>query len=857
MGSHPQQPMYPQVPDGSSPDSSPGLPDLENNYFPSSYARKPGLKSRRSRSMLARHSNFEHDDPNLNAHGKGASRSKYDGSTSRSRHTSSAASAQALLIVTNEELKRRIATLENEQSRAVGMFAELVQERNSLRKTLDDANVKNKMYEVQYEAARRELRTANQMMQRLEDERAEADAEAAKQRKKVRELLAEQSVRAGWDEGYKEGFEEAYKHVQRRISQGDIREVMDDRNNPGLFSRIRRARAMSSDRTSRKSGTTMRSQSDSNDGGEDFPTAGAGPSRARSSSRPRVDSRSQSVSSPPVRPSSVRPPSAPPYLHRPPSQGRSKTPVARDMPNTEPFPAFVTNHSSPESIHPIMPNQVNDNGNIYRPPVARNVTDPGPTLDQRKINNPPNIYTSLGDSFEFRPSEVIATSTPIDEQPQVNRGNEESRGRQMGSRRDVMPRSRMTSRASTRISEYDLVSSPRQSGTSRTSAPRTELQTGHNPVAVDRSDGTYGTSRELVEEWRNVVTPNQDNSPPQGSPPGRSKTPSQAQHVITPFLSFANRLPSIPRSNSLRSPRVNGGPRQPREVPIPPTSQSSFQAAEPTFTPTDRTLTQSRPATSPPKLSKQDHHQVDPINRQTGQPVASTSRKSGSNSSTTTYDSPAGIARAKTPIDWLRQRFQRSYSHPGVPTDIGIQIEPPSQSPTNSEPATTVLNPILLSPEHANQPIPLPNDIIAEATRGVTSLGPSSTPVPFNPITITLPDNDLPLGFVPTTPVIPTGGTRLEPRSPPRSSTPGRSNGARSPELFSPVPNNPVLSDPFTMSPIPRPGTAPSTQSGEQARSPRFRTLSSAFGFGGGWASPDPTRLDRPISIFSESDEIS
>ncbi|KAF5369405.1 hypothetical protein D9758_002674 [Tetrapyrgos nigripes] len=857
MSSHYQQTEYPQAleddpassPSSSSQDWPPSIivdhptgnkTDLNDSYFSLPYTRRPQLKSRRSKSDLAQRS----------------SRMKHDGSSSRSRHASSSASTQALLIITNEQLKQRIATLENEQTRAVNMFAELVQERNSLLKELAEASTKIKMYEVQYEAARREIRNANQIIQRLEEQRAEAEQDATKQRKKVRTLITEKLVKEGWDEGYREGIEEGYSSVVQRSDHGGDGGPW----NPRIFSRLRRSR-----KTERKS-----SADDSDEDGQSSSTPGGTGSRRGSNPRQRLDSRSSSRHiSPPV-----RPPSAPPSTGRAYSLARSITPRP-PLPHhsSEPFP---TNVSSPESIHPIIAPQ----------PSQTQVFDvphnplPDPAINVFDANPSPHIPANDGHDFpgSSEPPPVVAKGATMD------RRHEEVRGRTLESAKDRKPRSRMTSRASTRISEYDLVSPPRGSSIRSSNVQREVPQRNFVPGASERSDPMYDTSKQMVEEWRNVVDPDQgphqDNprsptvqSPPQNSPPLRSKTPNQGQHLITPFVSFANRMSTIPHAatSSLQSPRVSGGPRQPREPVRSMTSPPGFEmsnAGPSTSQAMDASRRQSRSAASPPHRK---HDRVDTFNRgPVDQPVASTSRQPPSSStSPPVYDPPSGTARGKTPISWLRKQFQRSYSNPAIPHDINIEIEPPSQSPSDSNPTTTVLNPILLSPEHANKPIPLPNDIIATATRGVEVLGPSSTPVP-NSITITLPDEELPLGFVPMAPLIPTGDINNGRFPPMRSPTPrdrererhqSQPRRVQSPEIFSPVPNNPVLSDPFTMSPIPRPGTAPSVVTGiasnghmrsDKSTSPRSRALSFGFGLGRwGGTSPDPAR---PISIFSESD---
>ncbi|KAG6840658.1 hypothetical protein C0991_005252 [Blastosporella zonata] len=89
-----------------------------------------------------------------------------------------------------------------------------------------------------------------------------------------------------------------------------------------------------------------------------------------------------------------------------------------------------------------------------------------------------------------------------------------------------------------------------------------------------------------------------------------------------------------------------------------------------------------------------------------------------------------------------RATVQRSTSNMTVP---GIDIEPPSPSPTNSSPAT-IIDPILLTPDHANQPMALPDAASPRHRQHAESL---LEPIIFN---------KLPAGFVPLSPIPHTTG---------------------------------------------------------------------------------------------------
>jgi hypothetical protein len=245
-----------------------------------------------------------------------------------------------------------------------------------------------------------------------------------------------------------------------------------------------------------------------------------------------------------------------------------------------------------------------------------------------------------------------------------------------------------------------------------------------------------------------------------------------------------------------------------------------------------QTMTQNDPQSSSGRIETTvDHHSASPQQSYTQPGMSGTERSP-----------PVGTVRTKTPIAWIKRQFQRSYSSPVVPN---IQIESPSQSSTSNSSNSTRLDPVLLSPKNAYGPMALPNDIIAEATRGISIL-PSSTPIPNHPITIQLPDNELPLGFVPMTPIMSHSG--------PMGAGP---NHGDSGSVFSPIPDNYSLPDPFrsaNSTPIQRPATKVRSSKGELAKEDTGSPRTMSFGGHYGWASPgaDSARLSRPLSIFSD-----
>jgi len=134
-------------------------------------------------------------------------------------------------------------------------------------------------------------------------------------------------------------------------------------------------------------------------------------------------------------------------------------------------------------------------------------------------------------------------------------------------------------------------------------------------------------------------------------------------------------------------PRVSGGPKRPREVPVQPRAVAEAQAQ-----------------------AQQD------------------------------------MSRPRSPLDWLFKRRNRGHtnSSSSVPE---ILIEPPSGTPSDTS-VTTVVHPNLLSPDDAAREMPLPGD---EELNEFLETNPDLLPPSNQNAPIVLPNNQLPFGFVPLT----------------------------------------------------------------------------------------------------------
>ncbi|KAJ3805609.1 hypothetical protein F5876DRAFT_81603 [Lentinula aff. lateritia] len=739
-----------------------------------------GVGLRHSRSHLLKHESNDKE-----------TQSRPRRSSSHSRHSSRSISAH--LILTNERLTQanaRNIALETQKEELLVRFVALARDKASVEADLRTTQESLQLYQAQLELAQKEVNRATDVVRKVDQARVQAEDEVARLRSRVRQLETEKSTRRGWEEGWDIGFQEGIERAQAETSlmdrfvprrRGSSTRMRDGETDDG------RGEADDSTASSSLISTRNRKPFIPEDDSYVVPSVSSGAQPAQQSPLlSRTRERARSIAS---RLRSRSPPSSEPHPSRPQSRSsRAQTYV---------FSTNQSQTSSPEVIHPLP---------IPRPPSS---------LSHHSLVPPDNYIPTMTPMDHFIPmppphelSNPVPSATQAPSEPDTVR-EQTANQRELG-RNSWRSRAASTgSRASTRISEYDLVSPPARE---RAEAPRPPPN-----FDVDRGSTPTGDtgSRRMVEEWRDIVSIPPSN---RGEPDGESRPEPE-------FLRTPPQARSSHTSERSRSPRVSGGPRkrkiilQPTPLSVETLSQMNPQGSSgvqhtQVAGPADR---EPQPIASPPR-----HHRTEQLQQQAHV-------QSGTSSSDSSP--PAGTARTKTPVAWFKRHFQRSYSSPVIPN---IQIEPPSQTPTTtSSNDSSRLNPVLLSPEDANRPIALPNDVIAEATRGIAIL-PSSTPVPNAPITIRLPDGELPLGFVPTTPMM-------------AYATQERYD---SDSAFSPIPDNHSLPDPFRGDSPQRPSTAASDSMGKDTRSPGSRAMT--LGGHWGWASPDSARLSRPLSLFSD-----
>ncbi|KAK7034034.1 hypothetical protein VNI00_012465 [Paramarasmius palmivorus] len=864
-----------------SPASSQSDPPMRIPVEETSSSRR-GFRLNRSQSRLFRKSDK----------GRESSAPTQSNSTSHS----SRRSVSALLVLTTERLNNataRASDLETQQDELVKRFGILLKEKAALERELDQTRENLHLHKAQLDVARREIDRADELVQEIDRRRSKAESESAKLRGQVRNLEAEKMVKKGWDEGWDLGFKEGLERAQTERS---------------MFSRfsLRRRRQRSRDERSNYT-------DDYTDDGRDDETTNPEQSVASSSSRPRSSSTRSRRSNytpdaaelvPPLPIPTIttpvpldipstqpqqpqRPPSASQQRSRAratsvssqynvprPNENRSETP-------RRPQSRTARRNTAPSDVraNPPTADRAPSSGPEIIQPIPVYTTPPSPSATSHRSRStvpPPDNYIPFQDANEFislpPPHEMsipVPASGPVvipsrRDQPATAAAAGSSRGLTgfLGTPRAMSD----VSRGSTRISQFDIVSPPRSSGplglrvvnADRPNRGNGNTSRNEKGISGNTPNTPSAASSTRVEQWRNEVAGDVDR-------PDRQPTPAAPREISTSSPGPPS-VTSPPRGSfRVRTPRVSIGPRRPRDIvlpaplapppqqrDVPPNVQRPEQVPSRSYTPIRSPI----PTRGPPPSQSPYQQGAGSAQRPGPPPIPS--------------DSPENN-RSQTPRSlgaWLRNRFQRAHSTPP-----NIDIEPPSHSASSAGSNSNALDPVLLTPDDANRPIPLPNDIVSEATRGITPWS-SSTPVPQSPITIRLPDEDLPLGFVPMSPVQPLQETRTQSsQSPSRHIISPPNSRPGSPGSFSTV--QPLVS---SLSPPTRPATAsgltrpalstvpdgargggatrafsgPPVDRVAEMTSPRTRTMS--LEGRGGWASPTNSFM-RPLeSIFGDED---
>ncbi|KAI5993157.1 hypothetical protein F5J12DRAFT_786031 [Pisolithus orientalis] len=435
----------------------------------------------------------------------------------------------AYLAVANERVDAETTRANNAERRALDYFSKLKltteskdraeQEASRLREEL-------KLYKLQLENAQREIFRAQDIINQVSSQRYEAEAEAARARTKARKLQEEKLVMQAREEGRRQGYQEglirgrSLGYYEGRTLREPAEEIVPSRFRPAALSH----------------------ETDEVD--QDI---GREPDRA--DERPvHVPQRERLRTS--ARTDRMRPGSAPPVR---------TYDTARHAP-TLPIPTVVTPmrvHSPSHEARSPSPQSDADEPETIRPiPVRPSATAPPPDgwiprADPRTdfiSVPPPHVLSPVPTSPSIAATDV-QEGRERGEPPQNSNQYPPIRYRDYAYQPPMYapiqrPRTpSMASRASTHVSQYDLVSAP---GRRATETPlryeiygrtRSSSQPTTRPAFV-RTDRHIHPSREnYVEQWRadpevvSTATPSGTASRSYAAPPGPPNYPSSSQYL--------------------------------------------------------------------------------------------------------------------------------------------------------------------------------------------------------------------------------------------------------------------------------------------------------------------------------------
>ncbi|KAJ8496772.1 hypothetical protein ONZ45_g12311 [Pleurotus djamor] len=774
----------------------------------------------------------------------------------------------SLLLLTSTRLTEeasRARAAEEKLTSALSLLTKTRTEQAQVHTHVSSLSTQLDLYKNQLAVAQQEILRAQRVVEDVEKGRREAEESAARARARARRLEEERVVRMAIEQGRREGYKQG----------------------------LERGRQLALARAGRRRYVEYEEEEDEEDEEdvdveeEDYPDTKSERSvrttRTDGGASQRVGSLNVARYAPPLpiptltTPPPLRVPSTQPQpILRPPSAGPSvQSSFKRVASNSRPIPAPS---KSPESIQPLDPRSaratpvssigapkpssvsVNTNAVVEpAPPAAQSkpiqpipiqtLTSP---VSHRPIIIPPDGFIPVLDSNSMinlpPPHELSQTPRTIAMSLKEDNGDdgkssgkksrdETSSGRQRsGSRSTTGPRvvngdvpepttpeervykipRAATTMSSASLSQFDILSPPNTAEQDRVETdrrradyarrePQTPTPSGRRPPTTmiyagsatsaggrsvggeERRYARRTPSQEIEDQWRATNT---TFSADGDKGKGRAYGPPSTETRVDPRT---------------MSPR---GPRRPNRIVMPePLSLGSaagmmHNKAAPPPQPTQSNIYQAPPIYHPPPPQPPDHTNMVPFPRQ----------------------SP-GEHRQRSPLQWIKRRFSnRTPSNGTVPQ---ISVEPPSQSPSGHS-QDDALDPILLTPDHAHQSAQLPSghDHHTGSDRHADERHSQGN----EPVPVILPDNQLPVGFVPMTMTPSSATTTL-------------------PAVNGPPPKYKIYDD---VGPE-RPSTSASrkTSNGNVHDSP-----SSSFGSGktkinGQCQAFSPAPLARPLSLFS------
>ncbi|KAF8166495.1 hypothetical protein BJ912DRAFT_1067880 [Pholiota molesta] len=624
---------------------------------------------------------------------------------SHSRFTSD--SITSIMAVTAERLARETARAneaERHATEVLSMFKTTHEAKAKLEREVQRAKDELGLYKVQLDVAQKEIFRAQEVVDKVERQRADLEEELLRTKDKMRKLARDLAVEHALEEGRRLGFEEGLR--QGRALQPDP-EPLDDvyvkvptkkrdmRGDDDHASRITTHIYPSDSKSTRHESHPRRRSPKRHEDAQSVATSRPqeGSSDLTQSIYPQVSTYNPK----PVRDSNVGSSSkyqseSTPDVARyaqPLPMPTITTPTPLRVPSTQPpIPPAIAPHShtapSDPHLHVANPPErikvkpVKLSGGPIHPIPVHN----GPSVAHDTFVLPPDGYIPIAG-----PGSVISLPAPHElsypvaaEAPPRPPAAEEGPSRPRSGGRGEPPRLR--------------VANP-YPPTNRRPLPSTDSQSNH----------TYSTrtgrDTEKTEQEQRAPPPSHHTYTTRT---GRdAETMEQEQRAPPPPMTPARSLYDRPTSTAPVRPPSGGPGRRTREVMLPTPMGDPFDD------PTTANGNNLRPRSATPSGAPY------------GRPTLHTS-----------FRSPEKRSSSTTPPD--------------------IQVETPSTRTIPSN-RTTMVDPILLTPESANRPIALPDHHHHTDLPDNTALGIYSTGKGDEKIEMTLPDNNFPPGFVPLSPI--------------------------------------------------------------------------------------------------------
>ncbi|KAF9463444.1 hypothetical protein BDZ94DRAFT_1321786 [Collybia nuda] len=738
---HPPTPPFP-------PSQTPQPPHKTTN---NSQAHKHESKTKPSRQAYSRfmgrlHDEYERDDRH---------------SHSRSRSDSSSSSSLPAILRLLAQETARADTAERELAKDADALLTRVRDAKIAKDRSDSELVRVKeelsLYKLQLDVAQNEINRAQIIVAEVERARIEAEDRGTRDRDRIRKLLTERAVDIAREEGRREGWKqglESGRWAAWSSLEGGLRTMAHEARENGRVLRSSQASSSSHSRT-RSSSSTSRT---------DTRETGRGQGRG-ATHRPALPAPI------PIRPNSQRVPQRPVYnsapasapIHpenisvhartgsQPRSQSRASEPRVPSPAQTQysrgrtRSPSLARSHRSHRSV--VFP------PDGYIPTLGPDslITLPPPHELSQPVDFGPEEQSEPGDAMTDGGRESRAGRVPEVDDKRLPRAKEYSHQSSSALRSENTPgydevfraRSRSgrtatamsaTSRGSTHISQYDLVSPPRDHDRERdwirrrnaiNLGERNGSERGRNTSAHGTRTETRGRTQpeQIVEEWRSansdiVETPTPSN--PHISERSSNTGPSRPQNNGGKAIQGILVNNGATNSPAMRSIRINEETRPSKDS----MAHNAFRSLGSGYG-------------GPSTYARNIYQNVDTSSHRTQTPQHPPEDSHGA-------ESPymEKHTRVRRPGDGP----QRSLSSATV---IGIEVEPPSRSPTNTSEGT-VVDPILLTPDHANRPTPLPQNVALEPHE--TSYGTHQNQGK-NPANVAWSDNKFPPGFVPLSPI--------------------------------------------------------------------------------------------------------